>query len=325
MADGGGKAVLCEKFGPIDSLRYRTVSRCPPPKPGHVVISVRACGVNFPDVLMVQGKYQVRPQLPFAAGGEVSGFATEIAMKATAVAPLPPGMPFADAAGFLVTYMTSYYALKSRAQLAPGETVLVLGAAGGCGMAAVQLSKAMGAKVLAIASTAAKRRTCLDVGGADAALEYTPEGTSGSGAASLRTQVQHATGGRGVDIVLDTVGGTVTEESLRCLGRYGRHLVVGFAAGDIPRIPTNLLLLRQASLMGVFMGQWAESCPQQFSALLQELVGMLAQGSIKPLISAVYPLRQVPEALAEVRDRRVQGKVVVTMDEEEASMPRPKL
>ncbi|KAG5182726.1 quinone oxidoreductase [Tribonema minus] len=243
MAEGDGKAVLCEKFGPIDSLRYRTVARCPPPTPGHVVISVRACGVNFPDVLMVQGKYQVRPQLPFAAGGEVSGiirdvgegvthfkkgdavigfcgyggFATEITMKATAVAPLPPGMPFADAAGFLVTYMTSYYALKSRAQLAPGETVLVLGAAGGCGMAAVQV-----------------RQVQIEVDAPVSAVTT----------AAARTS-QRLTWPR------NAVGGTVTEESLRCLSRYGRHLVVGFAAGDIPRIPTNLLLLRQASLMGV--------------------------------------------------------------------------
>lgn len=323
------KAVLCKTHGLPDTL---VVEDIPSLKAGakQVVITVKACGVNFPDALIIQNKYQFKPDLPFSPGGEVAGivkevgegvnhlnvgdtviamtgwggFAEEVLTDASRVFPVPPVFDFKTAATFAYVFGTSYHALKDRAQLKEGETVLVLGASGGVGLAAVQLAKLMGAKVIAAASTEAKLAICSQFG-ADAVVNYSEE--------NWREQVKTLTDGKGVDVVYDAVGGHYAEPALRSMAWNGRYLVVGFAAGDIPKIPLNLPLLKGCSVVGVFWGEFATRQKKDNQANMMQLFGWLMQGKIKPHISAEYPLEQAAQALNDLLERRATGKVVLVV------------
>lgn len=322
------KAVMCHRFGPPSSLVLE--ERDPlHAGPGQLVISVAACGVNFPDTLIIQGLYQYKPKLPFSPGGEIAGvvkevgagvstfaigdrviaatswggFAEEVVAEAERTMAMPAGMDFETAAAFTLTYGTSHHALKDRAALQPGETLLVLGAAGGVGLAAVELGKAMGARVIAAASSADKLAVCREHG-ADELIDYTSE--------DLRTRIKLLTDGRGVDVVYDPVGGSFSEPALRSMAWRGRFLVVGFAAGKIPSLPLNLVLLKGCAIVGVFYGAFARAEPERNQANLAELIRWVAEGRLRPHISARYPLAQAAEALQVLLDRKVQGKVVLT-------------
>ena len=324
------KAVLCKQHGLPDTL---VVEEIPSPKAGakQVVITVKACGVNFPDTLIIQNKYQFKPELPFSPGGEVAGiikevgegvnhlnvgdtviamtgwggFAEEVLTDASRVFPVPPVFDFKTAATFAYVFGTSYHALKDRAQLQEGETVLVLGASGGVGLAAVQLAKVMGAKVIAAASTEAKLAVCSQYG-ADAIVNYSDD--------NWREQVKVLTEGKGVDVVYDAVGGHYAEPALRSMAWNGRYLVVGFAAGDIPKIPLNLPLLKGCAVVGVFWGEFAIRQKKDNQANMMQLFGWLMQGKIKPHISAEYPLEQAAQALNDLLERKATGKVVLVVD-----------
>jgi len=321
------KAVLCKELGMPDRL---VVEDVPSPKPaqGQVVVSVKACGVNFPDTLIIHGKYQFKPELPFSPGGEVSGivkevgegvsrvkpgdwviafntwggFAEEIAVDAERTISMPAGMDFVPASAFVLTYGTSYHALKDRADLKAGETMLVLGAAGGVGLAAIQLGKAMGAKVIAAASNDAKLQICKQ-NGADEVINY--------GTEDLRARIKALTAGKGVDVVYDPVGGPYSEPALRDMAWNGRFLVVGFAAGDIPRVPLNLTLLKGCSIVGVFWGAFTRNEPERNRENNYDLMAMYAAARVRPHIHATYPLELAAEALNEVLNKRVTGKVVL--------------
>lgn len=325
------KAVLCKEYGPPDSLVLEDVESLKPAK-GQVVVSVKACGVNFPDILIIQGKYQFKPPLPFAPGGEVAGivkevgegidsvnvgdrviafigwggFAGEVLTDTTRLIPIPANMDFTTAAAFVLTYGTSHYALKDRAQLKPGETLLVLGAAGGVGLAAVELGKVMGARVIAAASSGEKLEVCTQRG-ADEVINYLDE--------DLKVRVKDMTGGNGVDVVFDPVGGDFSEAALRSMAWGGRHLVIGFTAGEIPRVPLNLPLLKGCSVVGVFWGSFMAREPGHYRENIQELLSWFSAGKIKPYISATYPLEQAAKALNDVMNRKVKGKVVLLMEE----------
>jgi NADPH2:quinone reductase len=321
------KAVLCKELGMPETL---VVEDVPSPKAaqGQVVVSVKACGVNFPDTLIIQGKYQFKPELPFSPGGEVAGivkevgegvtrvkrgdrviafntwggFAEEIAVDAERTIPMPSGMDFIPASAFVLTYGTSYHALKDRADLKAGETLLVLGAAGGVGLAAIQLGKAMGAKVIAAASNDAKLQICKQ-NGADEVINY--------GAEDLRARIKAITAGKGVDVVFDPVGGPYSEPALRDMAWKGRFLVVGFAAGDIPKVPLNLTLLKGCSIVGVFWGAFTKNEPERNRENNYDLMAMYAAAKVRPHIHATYPLERAAEALNEVLNKRVTGKVVL--------------
>jgi NADPH2:quinone reductase len=324
------KAVLCKEYGLPDSLVLAEVEPLRPGK-GQVVISVKACGVNFPDTLIIQGKYQLKPDMPFTPGSEIAGivkevgegvehvqvgehviaftgvggFAEEVAADAAKLIKMPSGMDFATAAAFTLVYGTSHHALKDRAQLKPGETLLVLGAAGGVGLAAVELGKVMGAHVIAAASSAEKLAVCQQHG-ADELINYSTE--------DLKERVKALTRGKGVNVIFDPLGGNYSEAALRSIAWNGRMLVIGFAAGDIPRIPLNLTLLKGCSIVGVFWGSFTEREPQRNQEHLQELLTWFAQGKIKPHISATYSLDQAADALNDVMNRKVKGKVVLVTD-----------
>jgi len=300
----------------------------PTPGSGQVVISVKACGVNFPDTLIIQGKYQFKPEMPFSPGGEVAGlvkqtgegvtrvkvgdrviafntwggFAEEMVVDADRTIAMPASMDFVPASAFVLTYGTSYHALKDRADIKAGETLLVLGAAGGVGLAAIQLGKAMGARVIAAASSDVKLKVCRD-NGADEVINY--------GSEDLRARVKALTGGKGVDVIYDPVGGPYSEPALRDMAWNGRFLVVGFAAGDIPKVPLNLTLLKGCSIVGVFWGAFTRNEPEHNRENNWELMAMYAAEKIKPHIHAVYPLERAAEALNEVLNKRVTGKVVL--------------
>ncbi|HSB18937.1 MAG TPA: NADPH:quinone oxidoreductase family protein [Anaeromyxobacteraceae bacterium] len=321
------RAVLCRALGPPEAL---AVEEVPSPKPGpkQVVVSVRAAGVNFPDTLVIQGKYQLKPQLPFSPGGEMAGvvkevgeavthlragdpviafagwgaFAEEALVEASNAMAAPAGLDPRVAASFAMAYGTSLHALQDRAGLAPGETLLVLGAAGGVGLAAVELGKLLGARVIAAASTDAKLEVCRRRG-ADELVSYGSEG--------WRDRVKELTGGKGVDVVYDPVGGALAEPALRLLAWGGRHLVVGFAGGDIPRIPLNLPLLKGFSIVGVYWGEFARREPQRHQANMRRLLGLLSEGKLEPLVSKVYPLERAGEALRALMDRQATGKLVL--------------
>ena len=324
------KAVLCKNLGLPDTLTVDDIAS-PIAGASEVIVSVKACGVNFPDTLIIQGKYQFKPPLPFSPGAEVSGiiksvgadvsnvavgdavvafcgwggFAEEVKCDATQLIALPPKTPFPLAASFVLAYGTSYHALKDRAAIQAGETLLVLGAAGGVGLAAVELGKAMGAHVIAAASTPEKLAVC-KAHGADALIDYSHQ--------NLRDCIKALTNGRGVDVVYDPVGGAFAEPALRSLAWKGRYLVVGFAAGEIPSIPLNLTLLKGASIVGVFWGAFVKNEPAASATNLRELFAMLLSGKIKPLISATYPLARAADALNDVMNRKVMGKVVLVTD-----------
>ncbi|TNE61318.1 MAG: NADPH:quinone oxidoreductase family protein [Alphaproteobacteria bacterium] len=321
------KAVMCHELGLADKLRVEDV---PEPKAGmgEVLIDIKASGLNFPDVLIIQGKYQFQPQLPFIPGGEGAGivrelgegvsnvkvgdrviffhqtgaFAEVIAAPAATLVPIPEGMSFEVAAGFTITYATSYHALKQRAALQAGETVLVLGAAGGVGLATVELAKAMGARVIAAASSDEKLAVCKQAG-ADELINYSSE--------DLKERVKAITGGKGVDVIYDPVGGDYTEAALRTMAPGGRLLVIGFAAGDIPRPPLNLCLLKQCAIVGVFWGAWARANPMGQMQNMVDMFTMFAEGRIKPLVNDIFSLDDVEAAYACLTERRAKGKVVL--------------
>jgi NADPH2:quinone reductase len=290
---------------------------------------VHAAGVNFPDVLVIQDKYQFKPPLPFTPGGEVAGvvkelgegttgfargdrvlastgwggFAEEIACDASRVFAIPAEMDFPDASAFLMTYGTSHYALKDRAAIRPGETLAVLGAAGGVGLAAVELGKLMGARVIACASSDEKLDVCREHG-ADEGVNYARE--------DLKERLKVLTGGQGVDVVYDPVGGSFAEPALRSMAWEGRFLVIGFAAGEIPRPPLNLALLKGCSIVGVFWGAFTGREPERNRANIAELMRWYVEGKIHPYVSATYPLGEAASALEAMERREVKGKVVVT-------------
>ncbi len=325
------KAVLCKAYGPPESLVVEDVAPLQAGQ-GQVVVDVKACGVNFPDTLIIQGKYQFKPTMPFSPGGEVAGvvkqvgegvrsakvgdrviastgwggFATEVLTEADHLIPIPEHMDFTTASAFVMTYGTSHYALKDRAVLKPGETLLVLGAAGGVGLAAVEIGKVMGARVIAAASTDEKLAVCKQHG-ADDVINYTTE--------DLKERIKALTQGNGVDVVYDPVGGAYSEAALRGIAWGGRFLVIGFAAGDIPRIPLNLTLLKGCSIVGVFWGSFTARDPKRNQDHLQELLTWFTEGKIKPHISATYPLTHAAEALNDVMQRKVTGKVVLLPQE----------
>jgi NADPH2:quinone reductase len=323
------KAVLCKQYGPASSLVVEEVPAPAAPAAGQVLVEVHAAGVNFPDTLIIQGKYQFKPELPFSPGAEVAGvvkavgegvtglrvgerviaattwggYAQQVLAQAERVIRMPEGMDFETAAGFLVAYGTSHHALKDRGELKPGETVLVLGAAGGVGLAAVEIARAMGARVIAAASSDEKLAVCREHG-ADATINY--------GRENLRERIKSLTDGRGVDVVYDPVGGELSEPALRSMAWRGRFLVVGFAAGAIPSIPLNLTLLKGCSIVGVFWGSFVRNEPKRNEADLRELVDWVREGKLRPRISGVYPLERCAEALQQVMDRKVTGKFVLT-------------
>lgn len=321
------KAVLCKEYGPPELLVVETVPT-PVPGAGEVVVSVKAAGVNFPDTLIIQNKYQFKPDLPFSPGSEfagvvkatgegakrfavgapVIGFATfgafseEVKIAESALAPLPEGMPFDVAAGFTLVYCTSYHALVDRGALRAGETLLVLGAAGGVGLAAVEIGNALGARVIAAASADDKLAVCREHG-AHETINYERE--------NLRERVKAITGGKGVDVVYDPVGGPYSEPALRDMAWGGRFLVVGFAHGEIPKIPLNLPLLKNCSITGVFWGGEIARNPQAVPRVSNALAALHREGKLKPRIHARYPFTRVAEAMHLLLRRKVAGKLIL--------------
>ena len=321
------RAVLCKQFGPPETLVVEDVP-APTPAAGEVVVRVKAAGVNFPDSLIIQNKYQIKPPLPFSPGGEFAGvisavgegvtrfavgqsvlgftgwgaFAEELAVPEDRLIAMPDTMSFDIAGSFLITYGTCYHALKDRAQLIRGETVLVLGAAGGVGIAAIEIAKALGARVIAAASSPDKLRTCI-AHGADEVIDYQTE--------QLRERINAITGTKGVDVVVDPVGGSFSEPAFRSVGWRGRFLVVGFAGGEIPKIALNLALVKGSSIVGVFWGDFLHREPEKAERDLADLVALYRDGKIRPLVSGRYPLEKTSDALYALIQRKVQGKIVV--------------
>ena len=321
------QAWLCETLDGIGAMRWQTVAT-PEPAAGQVRIAVKAASLNFPDLLIVEGKYQVKPPLPFVPGSEFSGvveavgegvenlrsgdavaalgstggFATHAVVPAASVMPLPPGFALEDGAAFAFTYGTSHHALMDRAALQPGETVLVLGAAGGVGSAAVQIAKAAGARVIAAASSADKCAFCTTLG-ADATIDYSKH--------NLREQLKVLTGGKGPDVVYDPVGGEFAEPAFRSIAWRGRYLVVGFAGGGIPALPWNLALLKGASVVGVFWGDFVRREPKAHAASMAQLAQWYGQGLVKPAIDTRLPMSELPEAYARMGSRQVRGKLLL--------------
>ena len=321
------KAIVCKAWGLPETLVIEEQADLEPAA-GEIVIDIMAAGVNFPDVLIIQNKYQFKPELPFTPGNELAGtvhavgagvtqykvgdkvfafvpqgaFAQQVKVTADAVLPMAAGMDFDTAAAITLTYGTSHHAVVDRAQLKAGETMLVLGAAGGVGLAAIEIGKALGARVIAAASTAEKLAVCKEHG-ADVLINYTTE--------DLREAIKAATHGKGPDVVYDPVGGSYTEPAFRSIAWRGRYLVIGFANGEIPKLPLNLPLLKGASLVGVFWGDYARREPAHNLAAMQELMRWLAEGKIKPHISARYALADTPQALIDMASRKVTGKIVI--------------
>ena len=321
------KAIVCKAWGLPETLLIEDQADLVPAT-GEIVIDIMAAGVNFPDVLIIQNKYQFKPELPFTPGHELAGtvhavgagvsaykvgdkvfafvpqgaFAQQVKVTADAVLPMAAGMDFDTAAAITLTYGTSHHAVVDRAQLKAGETMLVLGAAGGVGLAAIEIGKALGARVIAAASTAEKLAVCKEHG-ADVLINYTTD--------DLREAIKAATKGKGPDVVYDPVGGSYTEPAFRSIAWRGRYLVIGFANGEIPKLPLNLPLLKGASLVGVFWGDFARREPAHNLAAMQELMRWLAEGKIKPHISARYALADTPQALIDMASRKVTGKIVI--------------
>jgi len=321
------KALLCKQFGPPESLVLEEVPS-PRPAAGEVVISIKAASVNFPDVLIIQNKYQFKPPLPFSPGSELAGvvkevgagvssvkpgdkviaftafgaFAEEVKTEAVRLLPLPEGMSYEAGASFILTYGTTDHALRDRGQLKPGETLLVLGAAGGVGVAAIEIGKALGARVIACASSDDKLAVCRQHG-ADECINYATE--------DLRERIKALTPGKGVDVIYDAVGGPYSEPAFRSIAWRGRHLVIGFAAGEIPKLPLNLALLKGASVVGVFWGDFTKREPQAFAESAKQLARWYRDGKLKPHVSASYPLAQAAEAMNLLASRKAKGKVVI--------------
>ena len=321
-------AWLCENPIGVEALTWKEVPT-PEPKAGEVRVAIRAASLNFPDLLIVQNKYQMKPPLPFVPGSEYAGvvdalgpgvthlklgdavaafggtggFGTHAVVNATLVMPLPPGFAFDDAAAFILTYGTTHHALLDRGALKAGETVLVLGAAGGVGTAAIQIAKTAGARVIAAASSDEKCALCRELG-ADATINYST--------GNIRDELKALTDGKGPDIVYDPVGGDLAEPVFRSIAWRGRYLVVGFAQGGIPALPLNLALLKGASIVGVFWGDFARREPKANAKALAELAQWYAQDKIKPVIDSRLPMAQLPQAFARMGSRQVRGKLVMT-------------
>ena len=324
------KAILCKEFGTPETLVFEEIET-PTPKDDEVLLSVKACSVNFPDTLIIQGKYQFRPEFPFSPGSDVAGivekigekvshlkigdevvgfvpfggYAEKAIVKAKDCFPKPKGMSMVNASAFLLAYGTSYHALKDRANLQEGETILILGASGGVGLTALELSKLMGAKVIAAASTDEKLALCKEFG-ADELINYTKE--------SIKDKVKELTNGKGVDVIYDPVGGHFSELALRAISWKGRHLVIGFANGEIPKIPINLTLLKGASIVGVFWGAFAQKEPEKSLANIKQLLTWFSTGKLKPYIDKTYSLKDAPNALQDMMNRKVKGKIVIDME-----------
>lgn len=321
------KAILCKEYGPADTLVIEDVPS-PEVKGRGVKVRVKAAGLNFPDTLIIEGKYQLKPSMPFSPGGEMAGevlevgdkvtrfkpgdrvagltgygsFAEEVVVPEQNLLPVPDGMSDEKAAAFTMVYGTSYYALKQRANLQPGESLLVLGASGGVGLATVELGKAMGARVIAAASSAEKLAIAKEAG-ADELINYTEE--------PLKESVKNLTKGKGVDVIYDPVGGDFTEQALRAMGWNGRHLIIGFAAGDIPKVPANLTLLKGCSVVGVFWGSFTQREPEASAQNMMELMKLYSEGKIDPKISEVFEFEDYAKALGALTERRATGKVVL--------------
>ncbi|KAA1194157.1 NADPH:quinone oxidoreductase family protein [Pseudohalioglobus sediminis] len=323
------KAVVCKELGLPDKLEL--VTDWPEPNPGdhELVVDVRAAGLNFPDVLMIQGKYQHQPEMPFIPGGECAGVVTEVGAKVTryqpgdrvivaagvgafsekvlanefAVFPMPGTLSFEQAAGVSITYFTSYYALKQRANLQQGETLLVLGAAGGVGSTAVELGKLMGAKVIAAASSEEKLALCKQLG-ADEVINYSE--------VSIKDAVRELTDGKGVDVIYDPVGGDYSEPAVRSMAWNGRYLVIGFASGPIPSIPLNLALLKGCSIVGVFWGRFSGEETDVQMKNVEELWALFEAGKLNPVVTDCFPLEQYEDAFNCLIERRARGKVILT-------------
>jgi NADPH:quinone reductase len=320
-------AWLCENPVGVEALQWKDLPT-PEPKAGEVLIEIKAASLNFPDLLIVQNKYQAKPPLPFVPGSEYAGviaavgegvtllkagqsvaclsgtggFATHTVAPAALCMPLPSGFPHVDAAAFIMTYATSHHALVDRGQLKAGEIVLVLGAAGGVGTSAIQIAKAVGARVIAAASTDEKCELCKSIG-ADATINYSRE--------NLREAIKTLTDGKGPDVVYDPVGGDLAEPALRSLAWRGRYLIIGFASGTIPALPLNLPLLKGTSLVGVFWGSFSKHEPKANAAMQAELARWYADGKIKPVIDRVMPMAELPAAFAHMGSRTVRGKLVM--------------
>lgn len=324
------KAWLCETLDGVDAMQWRDLPT-PDPQPGQVRIAVRAASLNFPDLLIVRGKYQVKPELPFVPGsecagtveavgagvthlkvgdhvaaiGSTGGFATHACVDAARAIALPPAFDLDDAAAFAFTYGTSHHALIDRGALRAGETVLVLGAAGGVGSAAVQIAKAAGARVIAAASSDDKCAFCKTLG-ADEVFNY--------GQVDVRETLKAITGGKGVDVVYDPVGGDLAEPAFRSIAWRGRYLVIGFAAGGIPALPLNLPLLKGASIVGVFWGDFVRREPKAAAQGIAQLAQWYAEGKVKPAIDCKLPMSELRAAYARMGTRQVMGKVLLVND-----------
>jgi len=331
------KAMLCKEYGPPETLTLSDVPE-PVPGPGQIVVQVKACGVNFPDVLIIENKYQFKPPLPFAPGAEIAGVVKALGEGVTRFKPgdrviastgnggmqeqvladpgrcipMPDGMDFETGSGLILTYGTSHYALKDRARLKEGETLVVLGAAGGVGLAAVELGKVMGARVVAGASSQEK----VDVAkahGADDGFVYPSGKLSRDQQKEFSEQIKQATGGKGADVLYDPVGGDYAEPAVRAMAWEGRYLVIGFTAG-IPSVPLNLTLLKSCDIQGVFWGAFTARNPKRNQEHLAEIMRWTVEGKLKPHISARFPLARAGEAIRMLQDRKALGKVVVTME-----------
>jgi NADPH2:quinone reductase len=325
------RALVCREYGPPESLSL-TDQDNPVAEASQVVVDIKAAGINFPDVLMIAGQYQTRMPPPFIPGNEASGivssignkvsrfavgdnvvvttpaggaFAEKCAVDESTVAPLPGGLDFEQGAGFTITYGTSYHALKQSANLQAGETILVLGAAGGVGITAVEIAKAMGARVIAAASTDEKLAFA-SAAGADEVINYSD--------VSLKDAVKQLTEGAGVDVVYDPVGGDLAQQALRATGWHGRYLVIGFACGDIPQFPANIALLKEASIIGVWWGTWATRNPSKQLRNMQEVSQFISDGVIQPRINEIYALDDYVNAFRAITERRAKGKVILRMD-----------
>jgi NADPH:quinone reductase len=321
------QAWLCENPVGVEALTWKEFPT-PNPKEGEVLIEIKAASLNFPDLLIVQNKYQMKPALPFVPGSEYAGvvqaagpgvthlrigqhvaclsgtggFGSHTLAPAALCMPLPQSFPFVDGAAFIMTYATSHHALVDRAQLKAGETVLVLGAAGGVGTAAIQIAKALGAKVIAAASTDEKCELCKSIG-ADATINYSRD--------ILRDAIKTLTEGKGPDVIYDPVGGDFAEPAFRSIAWRGRYLVVGFASGPIPALPMNLMLLKGASIVGVFWGDFARREPKANQSMMLELAQWYGQGKIKPVIDQTMPMAELKAAYAHMGSRQVKGKLVM--------------
>ncbi|MBS0247132.1 MAG: NADPH:quinone oxidoreductase family protein [Proteobacteria bacterium] len=321
------KALLCTHYGPPDELELAEIAD-PAPRPGEVVVRIKAAALNFFDTLIIQGKYQTKPAFPFSPSAEFAGVVEsvapdvadfkigdrvlgftgygaareKIAVSAKALTPIPDNLDFDRAAGLCVTYGTTLYALKDRAHLKAGETLAVLGASGGTGLAAIEIGKIMGARVIACASSRDKIAFCKERG-ADDGIDYAAE--------DLKDALRRATGGKGADVIYDPVGGAYAEAALRAIAWEGRFLVIGFAAGEIPKVPFNLYLLKSANVLGVFWGAWTERDPDGHRANTAQLLRWAANGQLSSHVHAAYPLSEAATALKAIAERKVMGKVIL--------------